>query len=745
MTLEQRVNYTSETLIEDPGERTMDEARLWFEYHTNLYNHMALMSVHDLSDATTDSIRNGLGGDNYFNCLKNCRALDDHFGQDDVDDLEELEAAFKKHYNNSDQQLRGSFIEVFLAAMAKKANAQKNQALNSSLEANFQAMSESLDLDKVEFNLAKLLFMIHSCRELYNYLERDLLAFSIIHRPILSTLLEATRDEVNSALSGRLSELGFINANLNSLPRLDESFYRLLEFPDPTESLECLVPAQPPVLAETDFFLDNLTLEALKLLIVAESKTPTHILFYGPPGVGKTQLARFLAHNSPGQGFEVKPDVRDNIHRANLIVAHNFARKEPGHLLIVDEADKLLESKNRVGLMFFFGGDTKPQKVWLDYFLEKKGPTCLWIVNDARLINSSVIRRFAFSVKFEKLGARSRLKIWRGQQSESDIDLLSENSLRLLAKEYDVSPGVIAQAFEKTVACGFDSDQTAHAWLKKQLRAHLELSGQKNCIIKVPPQYRVEVLSCDPPIGNLLATIKSWRDRALELPIEDRQAMKLLFYGPPGVGKTELANYLAQELDLDFTRARVSDIISPYVGQSEINLARLFQRHKASLGIVLIDEVESFLYNRDMALRTWEMSLVNEFLTCLDQFKGLFIGTTNRPGHLDPAARRRLGRKVEFGPLGQTGRVELFEAFLAPISGKELSVGEMKDLERLGFLVPSDYVVVAELMSYGLTNELDNLSLIAALEREANSRLDQWVKVDNPVRDEPERIQRLIN
>jgi SpoVK/Ycf46/Vps4 family AAA+-type ATPase len=158
--------------------------------------------------------------------------------------------------------------------------------------------------------------------------------------------------------------------------------------------------------------------------------------------------------------------------------------------------------------------------------------------------------------------------------------------------------------------------------------------------------------------------------------MEERQGLKLLFYGPPGLGKTELANYLAYELDLELTQARVSDVMSPWVGESERNLANLFRKRESSLGILLIDELESLLFSRDMALRSWELRFVNEFLTCLDLYKGLFIGTTNRPDRLDNAGLRRLGRKVEFRALEDSGKIELFEAFLKPLTGRALNKTE---------------------------------------------------------------------
>ncbi|MDR1607539.1 MAG: ATP-binding protein [Deltaproteobacteria bacterium] len=194
--------------------------------------------------------------------------------------------------------------------------------------------------------------------------------------------------------------------------------------------------------------------------------------------------------------------------------------------------------------------------------------------------------------------------------------------------------------------------------------------------MRFSPTYRIEALATNPPINELVASLKVWRDRNKSRAMEERQGLKLLFYGPPGLGKTELANYLAYELDLELTQARVSDVMSPWVGESERNLANLFRKRESSLGILLIDELESLLFSRDMALRSWELRFVNEFLTCLDLYKGLFIGTTNRPDRLDNAGLRRLGRKVEFRALEDSGKIELFEAFLKPLTGRALNKTE---------------------------------------------------------------------
>ena len=99
----------------------------------------------------------------------------------------------------------------------------------------------------------------------------------------------------------------------------------------------------------------------------------------------------------------------------------------------------------------------------------------------------------------------------------------------------------------------------------------------------------------------------------------------MLFYGLSGTGKTELARYIAEKLNKKICLKRVSDIMSPYVGENEQNIAKAFSEAEASGDVLLFDEADSFFSNRQDAVRSWERTLVNEFLTQMEEFNGILI------------------------------------------------------------------------------------------------------------------------
>ena len=93
----------------------------------------------------------------------------------------------------------------------------------------------------------------------------------------------------------------------------------------------------------------------------------------------------------------------------------------------------------------------------------------------------------------------------------------------------------------------------------------------------------------------------------------------MLFYGPSGTGKTALARYIAKELGRECLLKRASDLLNPYLGMSEQNVAEAFREAERDGAVLVIDEADTFLFSRDTAQRSWETSLVNEFLTALEE------------------------------------------------------------------------------------------------------------------------------
>ena len=134
-----------------------------------------------------------------------------------------------------------------------------------------------------------------------------------------------------------------------------------------------------------------------------------------------------------------------------------------------------------------------------------------------------------------------------------------------------------------------------------------------------------------------------------------------LYVGDAGVGKTALAEHIAQALGRPLMVRRASDIASKFVGETEQNMARMFDTAQTEGAVLLLDEADSFLRSRKHAERNYEVSEVNEMLAGMERFHGLFICTTNLFDDLDEAALRRFAFKIRFKALKPEQRVAMFE------------------------------------------------------------------------------------
>jgi len=104
------------------------------------------------------------------------------------------------------------------------------------------------------------------------------------------------------------------------------------------------------------------------------------------------------------------------------------------------------------------------------------------------------------------------------------------------------------------------------------------------------------------------------------------------------------AAHIARETGRRLEKVTAGDLLSMWVGMSERNIARLFREHENSETVLLIDEAEGLLPGRGMAVRSWELTQVNEFLRRIEEFEGMLVVATNLVDALDEAFLRRFQR-----------------------------------------------------------------------------------------------------
>jgi SpoVK/Ycf46/Vps4 family AAA+-type ATPase len=193
--------------------------------------------------------------------------------------------------------------------------------------------------------------------------------------------------------------------------------------------------------------------------------------------------------------------------------------------------------------------------------------------------------------------------------------------------------------------------------------------------------YRLDILNTDCNIADVCDGLREHGEG------------RLCLYGPPGTGKSAFGRYLAEAMDRPLMMRRASDILSPYVGVAEKNMARMFRDAAQENAVLLLDEADTFLRDRNGATRSWEVSEVNEMLTQMESFEGIFIASTNLMGSLDAAALRRFDMKVKFEYLKPEQAWQLFLDTAAKLQ-LEVSETDCSKLSKLRLLTPGDFANV---------------------------------------------------
>lgn len=569
------------------------------------------------------------------------------------------------------------------------------------LEENLEALGELLGLDVAELRILGFCVLLHTDPTLNNAAdELGMLGFNRM-LAALSTLLDIPQLQLIRYLSndGQLVRAGLLEVNTLSCSvttlssRLsvgNSDLPGLMRFnqDEPIELFKYafrLSPSGKLGLDKYEHLRQHVDIaQAYLAKALVEGRSGVNILLYGPPGTGKTQLSRLLAKTlntdlyeiacTDSDGDPVSASQRLCALRSAMSVLHSHKS-----LLVLDEIEDIFDSPTPMGM----GTRSKTHKGWINRMLEENALPCFWLSNSVESLDAAHIRRFDLVINLPNPPRAQREQIIR----DCSADKLGDELVEKLIDHEHATPAVITRAvriarslnpragkkLDATVECLVDSTLKAQGFAK--------LEGAQGP--RLPSFYSPKLINTDVPLDGLVEGLRKHAEA------------RLCFYGPPGTGKTAFGCWLAQELDRPLMVQRVSDLVSPYVGQTEQNLAEAFAQATQDGAVLLLDEVDSFLQDRRKAKQSWEVTAVNEMLTQMESYCGLFIASTNLIRDLDEASLRRFDMKIYFGYLDQPQVQQLFSTHLQALKLKDPTKTASLRLRSEQQLTPGDFASVA--------------------------------------------------
>ena len=590
----------------------------------------------------------------------------------------------------------------------------------SDLEKNLDVIREMFGLTEQECQFCRFLFIVSNYDPVEAYFVNHLECQKFSGRRYLCNLLNISKNALNDILTGKLERIGLFEIDRYDF-RLEDDFRPLFENPSSRLiSKNFFVRLNHKSIPLDHHFVGEKKIAHTLALLREKPKSSTHILLYGPPGTGKTSFAAGVARETGLSPYGIVRGEANTTRnrRAAILACINMTNSGSGSLIVVDEADNLLNTR----FSWFMRGETQ-DKGWMNELLETPGLRMIWITNQIEDIEPSVLRRFAFSLHFRPFNKHQRILLWENiLKKNKSKRLLTQPEIENLAGTYRVSAGAADLAVKKAKEMGLKTKGAFIRSVKLSLEAHetLKNGGEKKVDRdRIDKRYSLEGLNIKGDMDAVMAQLEVFDAYLRSSPQDKMVNMNLLFYGPPGAGKSELARYMGERLDREIICKRVSDIQSMYVGESEKNIRDAFEEAEREESILIMDEAESLLFNRDRAQRSWELSLTNEFLTSMERFRGILICTSNRIKDLDAASIRRFKHKVSFGFLTSGGNIVFYRKLLSSLVKSPLDWKNEKRLKQIADLSPGDFKTVRDRYAFYPSNGLKHETLVGALEEEA--------------------------
>ncbi len=567
------------------------------------------------------------------------------------------------------------------------------------VSANIDLFAAAVGLDELERAIFRFVYYTDSDSSFGALCTRIIGTRSVDTQGLAAMCLDAGAAEIWARLRrGPLQRLGIVgvanNASGSFAYYVPERLVRALQPPSATlADMERRLIGAPlvPHLTAADY--DHVARERdflLRLLrgALRDRRRGVNILIHGVPGTGKTEFCKVLARELGCDLFSVgeaddeggEPSRWERLDALRL--GDQLAGGRGTSLLLFDEMEDVLWDRMRRGV----------SKVFLNRLLENNQVPVLWTANDIGCFDPAFLRRMTFAFEMKPMAATARKRLWTGFAAREGLELAPGQAERL-ARQHAVSPALMTGAVGAVSLAGGGAEE-----LDFVIGRLAKASGTANAAAAPGGSFTPDLANADLDLSRLQA--------ALAAPGAPRDHA-LCFYGPPGTGKSAFARELAVAMGLEPMVKRGSDLLSKWIGETERNLAEAFEMARDDGAFLIIDEVDGFLWSREGATRSWEVSMVNELLVQMENHPLPFACTTNHLDRIDPAALRRFTFKVKFdymtAPQAKAAYRQFFDA------------DPPARIEALQHLTPGDFAVVAKkrrLLAAG-SGELDLVRLLA--------------------------------
>jgi len=426
-------------------------------------------------------------------------------------------------------------------------------------------------------------------------------------------------------------------------------------------------------------------------------KPPKGILLYGPPGCGKTLIARAVANETGAFFFLINgPEIMSKMageSESNLRKAFEEAEKNAPAIIFIDEIDSIAPKREKTN------GEVERRIVsqlltLMDGLKSRAHVIVMGATNRPNTIDAALRRfgRFDREIDIGIPDATGRLEILRIHTKNMKLDeavdldsiasethgyvgadlaqLCTEAALQCIREKMDV----IDLEDETIPAEVLDSMAVTQDHFRTAL-AGTNPSALRETVVEVPNVTWED-------IGGLEGVKKELKE-TVQYPVEHPEKFKkfglqpskgVLFYGPPGCGKTLLAKAIANECQANFISIKGPELLTMWFGESEANIRELFDKARQAAPCVLFfDELDSIARARGSSSGDAGGAgdrVINQLLTEMDGMSSkktvFIIGATNRPDIIDPAILRpgRLDQLIYIPLPDLPSRIAILKAVL---------------------------------------------------------------------------------